>query len=317
LNPLSRETVSPLSRETPGTVCVVGSINLDTVFEVERLPRTGETLAASAVRQNVGGKGANQAVAASRAGAVVALVARIGADDAGRRMRDEVARFSVEVTGIRQTERATSGSAFITVDDAGENMIVIDAGANGDWADLLGPDLDAVATAALVVLQHEVPAAIVEAAAVAAIGRVILNAAPARLLDDTVLRRCDPLVVNETELALVSGAAGVDEGLRLLIGRGARSVVVTLGSRGARWVASASSLDGEGSGDVTARVVRVVDSTGAGDALVGMLAARLAAGATLAESLRWAVAAATLSVQARGTHSSYPSLLDVAAELDG
>jgi ribokinase len=124
-------------------------------------------------------------------------------------------------------------------------------------------------------------------------------------------------VVNETELALVSGAAGVDEGLRSLLDRGARSVVVTLGSKGARWTASSTSVDGEGTGSVSARGVRVVDSTGAGDALVGVLAARLAAGSALAEAVRWAVAAATLSVQVAGTHASYPTLAEIAAELNG
>lgn len=325
----------------PGRVTVVGSVNLDVVCEVERLPATGETLAARTVRENVGGKGANQAVAAALAGATVTLVARVGADDVGERLRAGVARYGVDVAGVERVPGVRSGTAFITVDAAGENTIVIDPAANAAWpAD--PTTLDAVARAAVsgahvVALQQEVPPEVVRAVVAAAsaraagapAARVVLNAAPVRPVDDDVLRRCDPLVVNEPELVAVSGAAEVGEGLDVLLRRGAPSVVVTLGGRGARWVASATSRDGAGSGSVAAPAVDAVDSTGAGDAFVGVLAARLAEhapgggspgggaqdGDSLAAAVRWAVTAASLSVRRPGTLDSYPTHAAVQAAL--
>src|SRR5690242_6873477 len=116
-----------------GRVVVVGSVNLDVVCEVERLPSAGETLAARDVRENVGGKGANQAVAASKAGAQVALVARVGSDDVGGRLRAGVAAHGVDVSRVESVADERSGTAFVTVDGSGENTIVVDPGANGVW----------------------------------------------------------------------------------------------------------------------------------------------------------------------------------------
>lgn len=296
----------------PPAVVVLGSINLDIVCEVMRLPAPGETLEARAVRENVGGKGANQAVAAARVGASVTLVARIGSDDAGHRMRAELGERGLDMSLVRVVDGVRSGTAFITVDALGENTIVIDAGANAAWAEGLAHDASALRDAELVVLQHEVPAEVVREAAQLTTGRLVLNAAPARAVAADVLARCDPLVVNESELTLVSGQADVDAGLATLLARGAPSVVVTLGSSGARWVSGPTSVDGEGRGEVGAPSVPVVDTTGAGDAFVGVLATRLTDGAGLADAVRWGVAAASLSVGIAGTHAAFPNRETVA-----
>lgn len=300
------------------TVCVVGSINLDVVSEVEHLPAPGETVPARAVRQNVGGKGANQAVAAARAGAEVVLVAKIGADDAGRMLRAGVGRYGVGAAEVRPVDAARSGTAFITVDTAGENIIVVDPGANDLWPSGLGSGpLTEVVRSSVLVLQHEIPREVVREAALAGAGRVVLNAAPARPLLRDVLAVCDPLVVNEAELAVVAGESSIEAGLAALLGRGVPSIVVTLGSAGARWVSGDLGADGAGAGLAAAPVTEVVDTTGAGDCFAGVLAARLAGGSTLAEAVPWAVAAASLSVRRRGTHEAYPSLAEIRAVMTG
>ncbi|PPK92315.1 ribokinase [Kineococcus xinjiangensis] len=287
------------------SVVVLGSVNLDVVAEVDHLPRPGETLTATAVRTQAGGKGANQAVAALRCGAQVRFVARTGDDPAGAVLREALGRAGLDLAHVRTVAGVPSGTAYITT-AGGENVIVLDRGANHAWpgADGAGPDLDVVRRAAVLVLQHEVPAAVVAAAARAATGRVVLNAAPSAPVADEVLALCDPLVVNEHELRDLTGEEDPRRGLADLAARGTRSVVVTLGAAGALWWDGAT-------GSCPAPRVEAVDSTGAGDALVGALAARLAAGAPLAEAVPWAVAAASLSVGRVGTHDSYPTAADV------
>ncbi|GAA4972808.1 ribokinase [Kineococcus glutinatus] len=298
-----------------GTVVVLGSVNRDVVAQVHRLPAPGETLTATAVRAQIGGKGANQAVAALRCGADVTLVARTGDDEAGSALRSGLAATGLDVSRVRAVPGTASGTAYVTT-AAGENVIVLDRGANHAWqprgddpAGDVGQDLDAVRAAAVLVLQLEVPQDVVRLAALAAPGRVVLNAAPSAPLPEEVLARCDPLVVNQHELRDLSGEEHVDTGVRRLLARGARSVLVTLGAHGARWA------DGSGAGFAPAPQVAVVDSTGAGDAVVGALASRLARGQRLAGAVPWAVAAASLSVQRVGTHDSYPAEREVDAAL--
>ena len=290
-----------------GTVVVLGSVNRDVVAEVARLPRPGETLTATAVRTQAGGKGANQAVAARRCGAEVTLVARTGSDEAGGFLRAALAGEDLALDRVRTVPGVASGTAWITTGQ-GENVIVLDRGANHAWPGGVGPDLDAVRGADVLVLQLEVPADVVREAALAATGRVVLNAAPSAPVPAEVLAVCDPLVVNEHELRDLGGTADVTAGVAALLAAGVRSVLVTLGPAGAVWAAA----DGR-RGSVPAPAVEVVDSTGAGDALAGALAARLAAGDGLADAVPWAVAAASLSVQRAGTHDSYPRAAEVAA----
>lgn len=298
-----------------GDIVVLGSVNRDVVAEVAALPGPGETVSAARMRTNVGGKGANQAVAARLLGGRVRLVARIGDDPDARPLRDALAAAGLDVSAVRMVPGHRSGAAYITVAGA-ENVIVVDPGANHAWPDGLGPDLDQVRDAEVLVLQQEVPAAVNELAAATTGGRVILNAAPGRPVPATLLARCDPLVVNEHELADQTDSppgapsGGPRRAMAALLTRGARSVVTTLGELGAAWA------DGDGFGTVPAVAVAAVDSTGAGDAFVGALAAELAAGARLPDAVRWAVAAASASVRAAGTHASYPDRRTVRSLLD-
>lgn len=303
-----------------GRVVVLGSVNLDVVTEVEMFPAPGETVIARGTRRNVGGKGANQAVAAHRLGAAVTLVARIGDDSGSVWLRDGLAATGLDVSAVRPVAGQPAGTAYIAV-TGGENTIIVDAGANHAWPDGLGADADIVVAADVLVLQHEVPGAVNELAVTAARGRVVLNAAPTRPVPPELLARCDPLVVNAHELAdqlgdpvgagvLAAAVAGTDRdalvaavlaGMGRLLDAGARGVVTTLGPRGAVW----ATADG-GSGSVPAVPVEAVDSTGAGDCFVGALAGELARGVDLGDAVRWAAAAASASVRAPGTHASYP-----------
>ncbi|GAA2052015.1 ribokinase [Williamsia deligens] len=291
-------------------VVVVGSVNVDVVAELDRFPRPGETLRAAGVRRNVGGKGANQAVAARRVHEAVAFIGRVGEGPDGSDARAALDREGVDVTGLRTVADARTGTAFIQVAD-GENTIVLDPGANEAWDDLDDTERSVVSEAAVVVCQMEVPTAVTAGAADACTGRLIVNAAPAGALDATLVARCDPLVVNEHELAVLAGRSvdGIGDAraaAAAMTRRGARSVVVTLGARGAVWVT------GDDTGEVSPPRVDVVDSTGAGDALVGVLAARLAVGEDLRDAVRWAVTAGSLAVRTTGTHAAYPDLATVA-----
>lgn len=295
------------------SVVVVGSVNTDVVAELERFPRPGETLRAVEVRRNLGGKGANQAVAARRVHDDVVFVGRVGDGAQGGAVRDELAGHHVDVALVRQVPDTATGTAFIQV-SAGENTIVLDAGANDAWDGLDDDERRVIADAAVVVCQMEIPSAVNAAVAQACRGRLVVNAAPARDVSD-VLLSCDPLVVNEPELAVltdvvVDGPAQARSAATSLLGRGAASVVVTLGAAGAVWVTA------DAAGSVAPPQVEMVDSTGAGDAFVGVLAARLAIGNRLPEAIRWAVAAGTLAVQTSGTHASYPAATEIVTVLD-
>ncbi|MFD6157682.1 ribokinase [Nocardia sp. NPDC060256] len=303
-----------------GRITVIGSMNQDVVCEVARLPGPGETVLALGSRTNPGGKGANQAVAAAKAGGRVQFVGRVGSDSAAVRLLDSMAEAGVKTGGLREVPGVRTGRAYVTV-AAGENQIVVDPGANFVWesdAELaVLAEAELLASADVVVAQLEIPLAVVTWAAGLA-RRFVLNAAPAVELDDGLLRRCDPLVVNEYELATISGAPTATReqagrAARSLCLRGAPSVVVTLGAAGSILARrSAESVD------VTyqpAPQVDSVDSTGAGDAYVGALSTALADGADLSAAVAFATAAASLSVQSSGTHAAYPNRERVVAAL--
>jgi ribokinase len=292
------------------SVVVVGSINHDLVCEVERIPSPGETVFATRTRSQAGGKGANQVVAAARAGANVALVGNIGDDEIGPVMLAALRSAGVAVAGVTTVEGARTGTAYITV-GAGQNTIVVDRGANWRWPHGLAHAEATVRLATVVVAQMEVPDEIIRLAARASGSRFVLNAAPARPVPTDVLPDCDPLVVNEHELALLGGGTASDPRVAIALQRnllqmGARSVVTTLGAAGAVWAY------GHTDGHAPAPRIQPSDSTGAGDAFVGILATSLASGAELPTAVRRAVVGAALSVQRPGTHDSYPT----AAEID-
>jgi ribokinase len=297
--------------ERPLDVVVVGSINADLVVRVDRRPAAGETVLGGELAVHPGGKGANQAVAAARLGARVLMIGAVGRDGYGALLLDSLRATGVDGAGVGRVDVPT-GVALIVVDRAGENSIVVAPGANATVSpDVIAAHRGELGRAAVCVLQCELPSAAVEAAAreAAAQGtRVVLNLAPPLALSPGVLALCDPLVLNEHEAAQVLGT-GLDAGATTeLLGRGPRSVVLTLGARGA------IVDDGTGPIAVPAPRVRVADTTGAGDAFTGALAYRLAHGDALADAARLAARVGALTVTREGAQTSFPDWAQVTAE---
>jgi ribokinase len=292
-------------------VAVVGSLNLDLVVRVARLPGPGETVSGDDVFRNPGGKGANQAVAAARLGRRVAMVGRVGDDDAGRELLGSLEADAVDTTQVRVVAGVPSGIALITVSEDGENQIVVSPGANARLTpDDVGQAGAALGAAAVTLLQLEVPLEAVAAAARAAGGTVVLNPAPVRDLPEDLLAEVDVLVPNRVELAQLAGGAEpgtVAEATRLAGRLPARAVVVTLGADGCL------VIEGGDTTHVPAVPVRAVDTTAAGDAFCGGLADALAGGATLEDAARRAVRVAAASCLRPGAQASLPTPGDLQA----
>ncbi len=298
------------------SVLVVGSSNTDLIIRVPRIPRPGETVLGGAFSTAAGGKGANQAVAAARAGGRVTFVARIGADGFGDRTLAGLEADGIDTRHVLRTAEAPSGIALITVGERGENSISVASGANAllSEADVARAG-EAFAAADIVLLQLESPLAAVEAAVRKAGERgipVILNPAPARELDDALLAGVSVLTPNEHEAELLTGIAVEDdrsarEAARRLRDRGPGTVVITVGERGV--YASAEGFEGS----VPAFKVEPVDTTAAGDVFNGALAVALAERLALREALRFAQAAAAISVTRLGAQPSAPTRAEIIA----
>lgn len=299
-----------MSTKPPGVV-VVGSINADLVVTLERHPQPGETLLGRTMTVMPGGKGANQAVAAAKLGAPTTMIGAVGQDSYTDVALSGLRSAGVNTDGVQRVA-STTGVAIVEVDDGGENTIVVIPGANGEVTPALVSSVSQlIADAGVLVLQGEIPAASVAAAVASARGRVLINLAPVIELDRETLLRADPLVVNEHEGALVltqlTGApAPADHAAtaQALLTCGFESVVMTLGGAGALLVTSASTRS------VPAPSVSVVDTTGAGDAFVGALAARLVAGDSLPDAVHVAVRVGAFAVGSEGAQPSYPSMDD-------
>ena len=280
-----------------GRVCVVGSANLDLVASTPRLPAPGETVLGTDYAEHAGGKGLNQAVAAARAGAATTFVGAVGADDAGRFLLDQLAAAAIHAV-VARSERPT-GRAVITVDAAGENSIVVVVGANAEVRVAALPAVDVLLT------QLEVPldtvATALELARTSGI-RTVLNPAPAAALPTDLLEMIDVLVPNEHELEVIGSPDA-------LIAAGVGAVVTTVGAAGVRVVTHDRQWH------VPPFAVRPVDTTGAGDAFCGALAARLAAGDPLDVAVRAAAAAGALATTRRGAVPSMPTASEIAALL--
>jgi ribokinase len=277
----------------PPRVTVVGSVNVDLVARCERLPRPGETVTGATLERVMGGKGANQAVAAARLGAEVRLVAAVGDDPDGREAVDALAAAGVDTSGVA-TSDARTGVALITVAEDGENQIVVAPGAN---ATLSASAVD-VAGADAVLCQLEVPLEAVQAAAERARGLVCLNAAPARALPPPLLGRVDLLVVNRHEAELVDASA-------------VRRTALTLGERGA-------VLLDRGREVARARPphVEAVVGTAAGDAFTAALVVSLLEGREDEAALRRACAAGALAASRFGAQPSLPTAAEVDAAVE-
>ncbi|ROR72442.1 ribokinase [Bogoriella caseilytica] len=271
-----------------GKVVVFGSLSQDLHLPLERHPSAGETVMSGDIEYRFGGKGANQAVAAARAGAESILVGKVGEDAQGREYLDRLARHGVDVSRVQSVPGVPTGTAIIYVDAAGENMIVVAPGANYRMGEEDLSSLDDLGAGDVLLMPAELKHDVVIAAAETAHShgaRVILNLAPFAALPQAVLELCDPVIVNEHEAADLA-----DAGLE------APSVLVTLGPEGARW----------GEVAVPARPVTPVDTTGAGDVFCGTLAAALAAGEGRESAMRRAVEAAAACVLHHGAQPALP-----------
>jgi ribokinase len=293
-----------------GTVVVLGSCNLDLVLPVDRVPAAGETVLAGGSSRVPGGKGANQAVAAARAGATCRMVGAVGRDDAGAVLRSALLDSGVDLAGLRELP-APTGLAVVVVAADGDNAIVVAPGANAELSPLPDADLARIADGEVLLTQLEIPldAVMVGARAARAAGtRVVLNAAPARPLPSALLELVDLLVVNEHEAAVLTGLpAGSPQRAAERLAETVGEVVVTLGAAGSLRRSADGSVDW-----VPGVPARVVDTTAAGDTFCGVLAASLAAGRGAGEAVRWATAAASLSVEAVGAVPSIPSRAAIA-----
>ena len=298
-----------------GTVFVAGSINVDLIVGVPRLPTAGETVLGSRFVQQNGGKGANQAVAASRVGADVVMLGAVGEDGLGRSALEGLAAEGVDVSSCRRLKGEHTGLALIVVDAAGENQIAVASGANArldaemiwDQTAPLRPPAGSVCLVGFEVLDDAVLAAARWAAEHQL--RIILNPAPARPIADEVLAMRPILTPNETEAEMLTGAADPEAAARILSSRTGAPVIVSLGADGALlW------SDGRAS-RLVAAPVNPVDTTGAGDALNGILAAELARGAPLEEALRWAMVGAALKTTKAGAQAGLPTRAEIAARI--
>ncbi len=293
-------------------ITVAGSANLDLVVTAPALPRPGETVLGHHFLQAPGGKGANQAIAASRAGGRTTVLGAIGSDSFGVTLKARLSASSVDTSLLRVVYGA-SGVALIVVEETGENAIVVAPGANAAFTDLTEAELAAIAAADVLLCQLEIPTPTVTAACAAARAagtRVVLNAAPALPLPDELLAAIDILVVNEVEAAALAPVTspGVDAGdepepvdiLDALLDC-VPAVALTQGGSGA-WYASRT-------GDavqVPAPRVDVVDTTAAGDAFCGALAVALGEGRAVVDAIRWANAAGAAAVRRLGASSALP-----------
>ncbi len=295
-------------------IVVIGSLNMDLVVKAPRAPEAGETIRGREFHMVPGGKGANQAAAAARLGGQVAMSGRVGGDAFGPVLIENMARQGVDTSHISIDQEASSGVAVITVDDTGENRIVISAGANGRVSK---SDVDRVEelfrNARLLILQFEIPMEVVDYAIEKAAQysvQVILNPAPATTVSPEFLGRVDWLVPNETETKILTGVdvsdlSSAERAAKQFLSHGVRQVVITLGERGALLVTQGQVSH------VPARKVEAVDTTAAGDAFIGGLAVALVQGCPHVEAVRYATIAGTLAVTRFGAQTSLPSQEEV------
>jgi ribokinase len=289
----SRE-VSTAPKDFAFDVVVVGSANLDLVATLDHLPKPGETIVALGYAEHAGGKGVNQAVACARMGARTAFVGCVGNDDAGMFLRGVLENEGIDTTMLSVVEMPT-GRAFINVDGRGENVIVVVSGANTQVGVAQKPLV--LPTSHVLLMQLEIPLETVAAALNAARknGSVtVLNPAPYKSLTGEILSLVDVIVPNETE----SAACG---GTQVLLDSGVKTVVTTLGEKGAQ-IATGST-----SSDVVPYKVVAIDTVGAGDAFIGALSAELARGLTIADAAAVGAVAGALATTVHGAVPSLPT----------
>jgi len=288
-------------------ILVIGSLNADLVVRAPHFPQPGETISGGDLRIIPGGKGANQAVAAARQGASVAMLGRVGQDSFGPFLLESLKSDLVDISHVHLDGSAT-GTAIIVVDANGQNSIVLSAGANGKVSPA---DVDNVSALrpSLILLQLEIPIPTVLHAARCARQNgslVILNPAPAQSLPDELISLADFVIPNETELSLLSGievrdTSSAEKAARVLLDRGARNVIVTLGSKGAL------VISGKQVTQVAAYKVDVVDTTAAGDAFIGGFASAMLRRLEIVDAVKYATACGALAATKFGAQPSLPT----------
>lgn len=293
------------------SLLVVGSLNADLVVRAPRFPHPGETIGGEDLQVIPGGKGANQAVAAARLGARVSMLGRVGRDNFGDFLLDNLQANHVD-TNLVQRDDASTGAAIIVVDAGGQNSIVLSPGANGKVS---ASDVERASFLdfSLLLLQLEIPTPTVLRAAQLARQhgvRVILNPAPAQPIPDELITLADFLIPNETELSLLTGMdvhdiPSAEAAAKRLLARGAQNVIVTLGSKGALIVDKYTGTH------VDTFNVGVVDTTAAGDAFIGGFAFALETGGSLTDAVRYGCACGALACTKFGAQPSLPTKEEV------
>jgi ribokinase len=300
-------------------VTVIGSLNVDTILEIPRLPKPGETLAMHNQSFAGGGKGSNQGIAAGRAGADTYFIGKVGDDANGKFMINSMTESGINVDQITVTKDAKTGQAFILLDDEGQNSILVYGGANQELA---ATDVenakDTIAQSDFIITQFETPLDVAEAAFKEAKANdvvTILNPAPARdTIPASLLAVSDLVVPNETECQTLTGVEITDEasmikGAEKLHAMGAKCVIITVGSKGAFY----HTADGD-TGFVDAFKVKAVDTTAAGDTFIGALSSQLNKDlSNLPDAIRFANRASSITVQRMGAHPSIPTLAEIEA----
>ena len=294
-------------------ICVIGSLNMDLVVNVDTMPKPGQTIIGSNFKEVPGGKGANQAVAMARLNGNVSMIGKVGEDGFGQTLINSLKNDKVDTTYIKTTKGAT-GVALITVDKNAQNSIVVSPGANFEVKEEdIDNNIEAIENSDIVVLQLETPLNTIKYAlnkAKELNKYTILNPAPAVKLDDEIIKNVDLLTPNETELEIISGVSieteeDIQKAAQIMIEKGVKELIVTLGSKGSLYINKEKSMFKK------AYKVEAVDTTAAGDSYTGALAVALSQDNGIEDSMDFASKVGALSVLKEGAQSSLPTLEDV------
>lgn len=294
-------------------ICVIGSLNMDLVVNVDTMPKPGQTIIGSNFKEVPGGKGANQAVAMARLNGNVSMIGKVGEDGFGQTLINSLKNDKVDTTYI-QTSKGATGVALITVDKNAQNSIVVSPGANFEVKeDDIDNNIEAIKNSDIVVLQLETPLNTIKYAlnkAKELNKYTILNPAPAVKLDDEIIKNVDLLTPNETELEIISGVSieteeDIQKAAQIMIEKGVKELIVTLGSKGSLYINKEKSMFKK------AYKVEAVDTTAAGDSYTGALAVALSQDKNIEDAMDFASKVGAFSVLKEGAQSSLPTLEDV------